>query len=247
MLVVVVVMMLVIVAAALAMLIVIVVMVMLVIVTFALAMLIVVVVMVMLVIVAAALAMLVVIVVMVVLVIVASALAMLVVIMVMMLVIVAAALAMLVVIVMMVVVMLLLESADSLVESILVLHCRENVGACKLIPGRCDYGGGGVILSYKSCSLLDSRLLCSIGMREYDCGSMADLIAEEFAKVLHIHLALTCVNDGSKASDLKVCSLNALHRLDNVGELTYARGLDKNSVRVVLCENLGKSLRKIAY
>ena len=242
------VMMVMVVATAIAVLVVVVMMVMRVIVASAVAVLVVIMMVMMLVVVASAIAMLVVIVVMM-LVIVASAVAVLVVIMVMvMLVVVASAVAVLIVIVvMMMVVMLLLKCADSIIEGILVLHCRKNVRACKLIPGSRDYGGGSVILSDESGSLLDSRLLCGVGMRKDNGGSVADLIAEELAKVLHIHLTLTCVNNGGEAANLKICALNALNCFHNVGELTNARGLDKNSVGIVLCENLGKSLRKIAY
>ena len=169
-----------------------------------------------------------------------------VIVMMVMLVVVASAIAMLVVIVMMVmVVMLLLKCADSIVECVLMLHCRKDVRACKLIPGSRDYGGGSVILSDESGSVLDSRLLCGVGVRKDHGGSVADLIAEELAKVLHIHLALTCVNNGGEAADLKICALDTLHRLNNVGELANARGLDENSVGVVLCQHLGKSLGKI--
>ena len=248
--VVVMVMMLVVVASAVAMLVVIVV-VMLVVVASTIAVLIVIVLMVMLVVVASAVAVIVVIVMMVMLVVVASAVAVIVVIVMMvMLVVVASAIAMLIVIVMMmvmvVVVMLLLKCTDCIVEGILVLHCRKDVCAGKLIPGSRNYGSGSVVLSNESGSVLDSRLLCGVGMRKDNGGSVADLIAEELAKVLHIHLALTCVNNGGEATDLEVSALNALHRLDNVGELANARGLDENSVGIVLCEHLGKSLGKIA-
>jgi len=163
-----------------------------------------------------------------------------------MMVLVIVAVALLSVVVVMVVMVLLLEVADSLLESVSVLYRVEDLLARELIPGCGDYCGCGVILSDEGCCVLDASLLCRIGMREDNGGCVADLIAEELAEVLHIHLALACIDYGGKASELILGALYALHRLDNVGELTDARGLDEDSVGVVLGKDLGKCLREIA-
>ena len=79
-------------------------------------------------------------------------------------------------------------------------------------------------------------------MRENDAGSVLDLIAEELAEVLHIHLAFICVNNCGEAVKLRLLAANGGGRLDNVGELTYARGLYNNSVGVVFLKHLAQRL-----
>ena len=241
MLVVIVVMMLVVVASAIAMLVVIVVM-MLVVVAIAIAVLVVIVVM-MLVVVATAVAVLVVIVVMM-LVIVASALTMFVVIVVVMLVIVTSALAMLVV-VMVVMFMLFLKSLYRILKSVLVLHGRKNILAVKAIPGSCHDNSAFVMLAKKIYTLADLLISCALCMRKHDRRSVLDLVVIELAKVLHIHLTLVYVGNRSEAIKRCAMLLRGLSRANNVGKLAYARGLNDDSVGIVLLKNLYKRLGKI--
>ena len=67
-------------------------------------------------------------------------------------------------------------------------------------------------------------------MAEYDSLSVLDLIVEEFTEILHIHLALFCVDNGNctvKRESLLACVFDSLY---DVGELSYTRGFDENSV-----------------
>ena len=246
--VVVMVMMLVIVASALTVLVVVVVMVMLVIVTSALTVLVMIVMVMMLVVVASALTVLVVVVM--VLVVVASALAVLIVIVVMMvLVVMTAALAVLVVVVMVMMLvmmlMLLLKLVKSVLEGILLLHSGKNILAVKLVPRSGYDSSGSVVLSDKLNRSLDLLCLGKVGMRKNDRGSVGDLVIVELAKVLHIHLALIHVCNGSEAIELGILSLYRLDSLDNVGELTNSAGLDDNAVGVELVKHLYKRLGEI--
>ena len=224
------VMMLVVVASALTMLIVVVMVVMLVVVTSTLTVLVVVVMVMMLVVVASALTMLVVVVVMVMLVIVTSALTVLVVVVVVMLV---------------VMLMLLLKLVKSVLEGILLLHSGKNILAVKLVPRSCYDSSGSVVLSDKLNGSLDLLCLGKVGMRKNDRGSVGNLVIVELAKVLHIHLALIHVCNGSEAIELGILSLYRLDSLDNVGELTNSAGLDDNAVGVELVKHLNKRLGKI--
>ena len=251
MLIVVVVMMLVLVTvtSAFAMLIVVVVM-MLVTVASALAMLVVVVVMMLVIVtVTSAFAMLVVVVVMMlVLVTVASAFAVLVVVVVMMLVIVASAFAMLIVVVVMMLVMmlmLLLELCKCALESVLLFHSCEDILAVELVPGSGNDSSGSIVLSDKLDSRLNLLCLGKVGVRKDDGGCVGNLVVIELAKVLHIHLALVNVGNGSKAIKLGIRGLNRLNCLDNVGKLTYSAGLNDNSVGMELVKHLDKRLGEI--
>ena len=62
-----------------------------------------------------------------------------------------------------------------------------------------------------------------------------------------MHLALFRIYDGCKSVEhraLRVCTLNSL---DNVGKLTYARGLDKDSVGCKFIDDLLKRRGKITH
>ena len=234
-----------------------VVMVVVVVMTSAAAMLVVVVVMMLVVVVtvATALAFLVVIVVVMLVVVmtVATALALLVVIVVVMLVIVVTvttALALLVVIVVMVMmfvvmVVLLFKSVHSILEGILMLHSKKNILTVKAIPGGSHDNGGLIMLTEERYALGDLLILCSLGMRKNDGGCVGDLIVIELAKVLHIHLALINVCNGGEAIKHRTVVLGGLCRTNNVRKLANARGLDNNSVGIILLKNLYKRLGEI--
>ena len=182
---------------------------------------------------------------------VAAALAVLVVVVMMMLVVVvtvATALTMLImiVVVMMVMVVLFLKSLYRILNGVLMLHSKENVLAVKEIPGSCHDNGLSIVLTKEANALGNLLIPCTLCMREDDGGSVTNLVVIELAKVLHIHLALINVGNGGEAVKSCTVILGSLCRTDNVGELTNARGLDDDSIGVILLKNLNKRLRKIA-
>ena len=84
-------------------------------------------------------------------------------------------------------------------------------------------------------------------MAKHDTTRALNLIVEKFSKVLHMHLAFISIYNGSKSAKncpLCVCSFD---RLDNVGKLTNAGGLNKNSVRGIFSNYLFKCLGKITH
>ena len=80
---------------------------------------------------------------------------------------------------------------------------------------------------------------------EHDTARALDLIVEEFTEILHVHLALVGVNHRRKSAKNCTLSVRALNRLYNVGKLTDARRLDKNSVRIIFFYYLLKRFRKV--
>ena len=82
---------------------------------------------------------------------------------------------------------------------------------------------------------------------KHDTTRIFYLVIEKFTEILHVHLALIGVNDGGKTAKHCTLCICTLDRLDNVGKLTDARGLDKNSVGRIFVYNLFESLGKIAY
>ena len=147
--------------------------------------------------------------------------------------------------VMLVMLMLVLEMLYILCKCILLFHSGEDSLAVKLIPGSSNYNSAFIIFSdnvkclFKLCFL---RCLC---MRENDAGCVLDLIAEELAKVLHIHLAFICINNGGEAVKLCLLAANCGGRLDNVGELSNARWLNNNSIGMIFIQYFAKCLREI--
>ena len=132
------------------------------------------------------------------------------------------------------------------IESILVLHSLKNILSVKLIPRCRNYNSLGVMLSDKLHCGINLLVLCVIGVRKNDAGCIGDLIVVELTEVLHIHLALVSIGNGSKAIELGILSLYRLNRLNNVGELSYSAGLNNHSIGMELLEHLRESLREIS-
>ena len=180
-----------------------------------------------------------------------SALTVLIVIVVMMLMImvtVTSALTVLIVIVVMVmmVMMLFLESLYRILNGILMLHSKENVLTVKEIPGSSHDNGLRIVLTKERNALGNLLILGTLCMGENDRGSVLNLVVIELAKVLHIHLALINVGNGGKAVKMCAMILSSLGCADNVRELTNSRGLDDDSIGIILLKYLNKSLGKIA-
>ena len=152
----------------------------------------------------------------------------------------------LLVVMVMVVLMLVLKLLDSSLESILLLHSCENDGTVKLVPRCSNDGGIRVVLSDKLERGMDFIFLCNIGMRKNYARSIGNLVVVELTKVLHIHLTLVDVGNGSKAVELCALGVRGANSLDNVGKLTDTAGLYNNAVGVEFVKHLNERLGKIA-
>ena len=143
---------------------------------------------------------------------------------------------------MLVMLMLVLEMLHILCKCILLFHRRENSFTVEIIPRSSNYNSALVIFSDNVKRLLELVLLCCLCVRENNAGCVLDLISEELAKVLHIHLALVSINNSGEGVELRLLATNCRSRLNNVRELTNARGLDNNSVGMVFIKHLAKRL-----
>ena len=142
--------------------------------------------------------------------------------------------------------MLLLKGLNRIGESVLLLHSGKNILTVKQVPRRGNDSRALVMLAKKLYALGNLLVLCALCMREYDSRSVLDLVVIELTEVLHIHFALINVGNCGKAVEDCSVLLGGFGGADNVGELTYARGLDNNSVGGILLKHLYKRLRKIA-
>ena len=93
--------------------------------------------------------------------------------------------------------------------------------------------------------LVETLLRALCGAREQDSACVRDLILEELAEVLEVHLGLERVNDGDEAVELNV-KVRILNRCDNVGELADAGRLDEDAVGVVLVDDVVQRLAEVA-
>ena len=135
---------------------------------------------------------------------------------------------------------------DMLLKCGSLFKSRDESAYLKFISGGGDNYRSCILFSYESECF---RKLCIgglIGVAEKHTACICDLIAEEFTKVLHIHLALVDVNDGNRAIELSTLYICLKNCFSNVRELSYARGLDKDPVGRILVHDLLKCLAEIS-
>ena len=82
-------------------------------------------------------------------------------------------------------------------------------------------------------------------MRKHDCRSVRNLIVIEFTEVADVHFTFACICNSSEAIKNCIGSIKLLNSLNYIRKLTYARGLDYNSIGSILGKHLFKSLCEI--
>ena len=135
---------------------------------------------------------------------------------------------------------------ELLLDRIASLHSTDKLLCIKLRDRSCYKHSGLVVSLNKRERLLELCLCCIIGMAENNTAGIFNLIAEELTKVLHIHLTLVHVNNNGKAIERHILKLRIFHRLDNVAELSNARGLDYHAIGRILVYDLPKRLAEIS-
>ena len=151
------------------------------------------------------------------------------------------------IVVVMIVLMLFLKRLNGILKGILMLHSLKNILAIKGIPRSCYDYRILIMLAKERNALGDLLISRSLGVGENDAGCIGDLVIIKFAKVLHIHLALIYISNGCKAVKTCIVLLCGLCRADNVRELTNTRGLDNDSIGIILLKHLNKRLGKVAH
>ena len=152
------------------------------------------------------------------------------------------AMALLTVFVVVMVMMLFLKLPNSFVKSVLSLNSRKDISAREVVPRGSYDGGTRIMLSEQSESLVKLMLLDIIGVGKNYGRCRCNLVVVKLAKVLHIHLALSCVCNRGEAIEHRAVGIYTLYRADNVRKLTDARRLYYDSVRVKLVKHLDKRL-----
>ena len=124
--------------------------------------------------------------------------------------------------VMMFVLMLFLEFLDSLLEGALVLDSENDLLAAEVVPVGRDKLRLCVVLFKKLYNGVELVVGDVLRVAEDDSACVLDLVVEELAEVLDVHLALVGVNDGRETVELELVGINPLNRGDNVGKLADA-------------------------
>ena len=141
---------------------------------------------------------------------------------------------------------LLLELFQLVREGVLALHRQKKLCAREGIPvGRYDRSSL-VFGAEHSDDGRDLFVRAFARVAENDTTRVLHLVVEEFAEVLHIHLALVDVNDGREAVESRTFSRHTFDRADDVGQLTDARGLDQNAVGGKFLQHLFECLTEVA-
>ena len=139
------------------------------------------------------------------------------------------------------------QTRKLLLDGVAALHSSQELLAVKNVPRSCYNGGCWIFLAQECDCFGNLFLVCALRMRQNDTAGIFDLVIEELAKVLHIHLALFDVCDRGKAVENDLIRAKVLHSADNIRKLANARGLDKNAVGVILVKHLFKCFAKVTY
>ena len=114
------------------------------------------------------------------------------------------------------------------------MHYRvENLISVELIPISCDNCGIVILFSYKCNAFGNLVLVYTCRVAKYDAGCLFNLIVEELTEILHVHLALIYIDNGSESVKDNVFTENVFGCLDYVGELAYTRGFNNDSVGTI--------------
>ena len=131
-------------------------------------------------------------------------------------------------------------------QRVAVLHDRQQLRTGQLIPGSRHDAGILVVLAQQGNDLLQTVFLDKLGTGEQDSTRVLDLIEEELAEVLGVHLGLLGIDNRDKAvEDDRLVLCNALHGSDDVGQLADARGLDQDARRVVGLDDFLQCLAEV--
>ena len=126
------------------------------------------------------------------------------------------------------------------------LHSLKKLSTRKLLPRCSNDNRIGIMLLDQSNTLGDLLIRDLACMAKHDTACIFDLVIEKLAEILHVHLALVRINNGSKSIKRGTIGVGIFNRLDNVGKLTDTRRLNKNSIGRVFADDLLKRLCKVA-
>jgi hypothetical protein len=161
------------------------------------------------------------------------------------------AIAVMVVVMMLVIVVVMLCFLRKLLQHIrggvAMLHGGKDLLTGQLVPG-CGDQGGVIVSGTDQLHCLGKLFLGdAIGVAEDHGVCVLDLVSEELAEVLHIHLALVGIHNGGIVAKSNVLPCNPFHGTDHIAELAYTGGLDEDTIGSKLRKHLPESFGEISH
>ena len=131
-------------------------------------------------------------------------------------------------------------------KSVLVLHCLEYKFSVQFIPWCGDYGSICIMGPQKIDDLLD-LVFAHIGSPAEDYAVCElDLVVEELAEVLHIHLCLLGVDYGGETVQVNLLISEPLYCKDDIAQFSDSGWLYEYPVRMELGYDLFKGYPEIS-
>ena len=127
-----------------------------------------------------------------------------------------------IVVVMMMCGFLLEQRLELIIERILLCHGSDKLCAGELVPFGCDNRCRRIELAQTLDSIMQLRFGQTGSMAENQAACIGNLIVEELAEVLLIHLAFLRIDNSCKAVQLDTFHVEILHSADNIAELADA-------------------------
>ena len=142
---------------------------------------------------------------------------------------------------------LLLQSRQLRSQRSLTFHGLQNLLAGQLVPRGGDNGCNSVMLPDQSHSSVQFILSNRVGPGQEDGGGGLDLVVVELTEVLHIDLHLGSVGHGYGVAQGHIVAGDFVQGTDHIGQLAHTGGLDEDTVRMVLGNDLLQGLAEVAH
>ena len=127
-----------------------------------------------------------------------------------------------------------------------MLHRLKDRFSVQLIPRSRHDRCHSVVLTQQSDRVCNLFIRSAAGMRKNDRGCGADLIHIEFTEILCIHLAFSRISHRAERSKHDLVGKDGGDRSHDIRKLTDTRGLDQNTVGMILLQYFAERLREVA-
>ena len=126
-----------------------------------------------------------------------------------------------------------------------LIHCSQQLFSAQLFPVCCYDWSSGVQGTQTLYAIFQLGFCQTSGMAQNQAACMFNLIVEEFAEVLLIHLALLCIDNRCEAFQMNFCIVQVLDSTDDIAQLANARRFNQNPVWMILIQYLLQSIAEI--
>ena len=151
------------------------------------------------------------------------------------------------VVIVMVVMMFHLKICQFSCQSCLAFHGIDQLLTGQVRPGRGDDSCGFIMLADQGNASIQLCLRYGICTGKNDCGSGFDLVVIKLTEILHVNLDLTGIRYGDSITKGHIFIRDLVDSADHIGQLAHTGGLDDDTVRIILLDDLCQRLAEIAH